>query len=105
VPVAEGPGHRLPIAGILRPVQRWRLHEPRYDITAERWTMHTPAACQDLTFWNCPSRPNLRMRRWSSRRFWPRSAAGDWTDPYAFQKTKIRHVLRHLIFRGPYAAR
>jgi hypothetical protein len=82
---------------LLGPVtaRQWRLRVPRYDITAERWTVLAPG--------NLPGPDLLEL----SIRAEPEDAAliqpaflasirlrG--LDPYAFQQTKTRHVLQHL---------
>jgi hypothetical protein len=81
---------------LLGPVtaQQWRLREPRYDVTAERWTVLTPAnPGLDLLELSITAEPDdatliqpaflasIRLRG---------------LDPYAFQQTKTRHVLQYL---------
>ena len=76
-------------------VEQWRLREPRYDITAERWTMPTPGD---------PPGPDLLELSVTAE---PEDAAlvqpaflasirRKGLDPYAFQQTKTRHVLQYL---------
>ena len=76
-------------------VQQWRLRVPRYDITAERWTILTPgdppglnllelsvtAESEDAALVQPAFLASIRLRG---------------LDPYAFQQTKTRHVLQYL---------
>jgi hypothetical protein len=87
---------------LLGPVkaQQWRLREPGYDITAERWTVPTPSD---------PPGPDLLELSVTAE---PEDAAlvqpaflasirRRGLDPYAFQQTKTRHVLQYL---APFAS-
>ena len=86
---------------LLGPIQaqQWRLREPRYDITAERWTVLTPID---------PPGPDLLELSVTAE---PEDAAlvqpaflasirRRGLDPYAFQQTKTRHVLQYLATFG-----
>lgn len=82
---------------LLGPVtaRQWQLRVPRYDITAERWTVLAPGhpPNPDLLELSITAEPedaaliqpaflaSIRLRG---------------LDPYAFQQTKTRHVLQHL---------
>jgi hypothetical protein len=82
---------------LLGPVEahQWRQREPRYDITAERWTVHVrgdpsgldllelsvTAEAEDASLIQPAFLASIRRRG---------------LDPYAFQQTKTRHVLQHL---------
>ena len=82
---------------LLGPVktQQWGLHEPRYDITAERWTVPTTSD---------PPGPDLLELSVTVE---PEDAAlvqpaflasirRRGLDPYAYQQTKTRHALQYL---------
>jgi hypothetical protein len=82
---------------LLGPVtaQQWRVRVPRYDITAERWTVLAPgnppgldllelsitAEPEDAALIQPAFLASIRLRG---------------LDPYAFQQTKTRHVLQYL---------
>jgi len=86
---------------LLGPIQaqRWRVREPRYDLTAERWTVLTPgdppgpdllelsvtAESEDAALVQPAFLASIRRRG---------------LDPYAFQQTKTRHVLQYLATFG-----
>jgi hypothetical protein len=81
---------------LLGPVkaQRWRLREPRYDITAERWTVLTtgdPAGFDllELSVTAEPEDAALVQPAFLA------SIRRRGLDPYAYQQTKTRHVLQY----------
>jgi hypothetical protein len=82
---------------LLGPVEayRWRLYEPRYDITAERWTVPIPDDPSGVDFLELsvtaePSDAALVQPAFLA------SIRYRGLDPYAFQQTKTRHVLECL---------
>jgi hypothetical protein len=82
---------------LLGPVtaQQWRLREPRYDITAERWTVHIPNAARgrDLLELSVTAEPEDAALLQPA---FLASIRRQGLDPYAFQQTKTRHVLQYL---------
>ena len=82
---------------LLGPVKgrRWHLRDPRYDITAELWTVRIPGDSPgfDLLELSMTAEPDdaalIQPAFLASIR-----ARG--LDPYAFQQTKTRHVLQYL---------
>ena len=82
---------------LLGPVKtcRWRLREPRYDVTAELWTVRIPGDSTgvellELSMTAEPDDAALIQPAFQA------SIRSRGLDPYAFQQTKTRHVLRHL---------
>jgi hypothetical protein len=82
---------------LLGPVKarRWRLREPRYDITAELWAVRIPGDSPgfDLLELSMTAEPD------DAALIQPAFLASirrRGLDPYAFQQTKTRHVLQHL---------
>ena len=87
---------------LLGPVkaQRWRLREPRYDITAERWTVLTTSGppgpdLLELSVMAEPEDAALVLPAFLA------SIRRRGLDPYAYQQTKTRHVLQRL---APFAS-
>jgi hypothetical protein len=82
---------------LLGPVkaQQWRLREPRYDITAERWTVpiRGDASGLDLLELSVTAEPEDAALIQPAFLAWIRRRG---FDPYAFQQTKTRHVLQYL---------
>lgn len=81
-------------------VHKWRLPEPRYDITAERWIVSTPGNPSrvdllELSVTAGPEDAPLVQPAFLA------SVCRLGLDPYAFQETKTRHVLQHLATSGP----
>jgi hypothetical protein len=82
---------------LLGPVtaHRWRLREPRYDITAERWTVPTPGDPPGLDLLELSVTAEPEDAALVQPAFLA-SIRSRGPDPYAFQQTKTRHVLQHL---------
>jgi hypothetical protein len=82
---------------LLGPVtaQRWRLHEPRYDITAERWTILTPGDPPGLDLLELSVTAEPEDAALVQPAFLA-SIRRRGLDPYAFQQTKTRQVLQYL---------
>ena len=82
---------------LLGPVKahRWRLHESRYDITAERWTVLTPGDPPGLDLLELSVTAEPEDAALVQPAFLA-SIRRRGLDPYAFQQTKTRHVLQHL---------
>lgn len=82
---------------LLGPVEarQWRLLESRYDITAERWTVRTPGAPPGLDLLELSVTAEPEDAALVQPAFLA-SIRRRGLDPYAFQQTKTRHVLRHL---------
>lgn len=85
---------------LLGPVKacRWRLRDPRYDITAELWTVRIPGDSPgfDLLELSMTAEPD------DAALIQPAFLASirrRGLDPYAFQQTKTRHVME-LLDRG-----
>jgi hypothetical protein len=87
---------------LLGPVEahQWQRREPRYDITAERWTVRTPAAPSglDLLELSVTAEPDDAALVQPA---FLASIRRRGLDPYAFQQTKTRRVLQHLTARRP----
>ena len=82
---------------LLGPVEahRWRQRGRRYDITAERWTVHVRGDPSGLDFLELsvtaePEDASLIQPAFLA------SIRRRGLDPYAFQQTKTRRVLQHL---------
>jgi len=75
--------------------QRWRLREPRYDITAERWTVLTTSGTPgpDLLELSVTAEPEDAALVQPA---FLASIRRRGIDPYAYQQTKTRHVLQYL---------
>jgi hypothetical protein len=75
--------------------RQWRLHEPRYDITAERWTVRIPGnpSGLDLLELSVTAEPDDAALVQPA---FLASIRRRGLDPYAFQQTKTRHVLQYL---------
>ena len=86
---------------LLGPVtaQRWRLREPRYDITAERWTVLTPGDPPGLDLLELSVTAEPEDAALVQPAFLA-SIRRRGLDPYAFQQTKTRHVLQYLAAFG-----
>ena len=84
---------------LLGPVkaQRWRLREPRYDITAERWTVLTPGDPPGLDLLELSVTAEPEDAALVQPAFLA-SIRRRGLDPYAFQQTKTRHVLQYLAY-------
>lgn len=87
---------------LLGPVEacQWQLRDPRYDITAERWTVRIPGDLSGLDFLELsvtaePSDAALVQPAFLA------SIRHRGLDPYAFHQTKTRHVLERLAAIGP----
>ena len=87
---------------LLGPVkaQQWRLREPRYDITAERWTVLTPGDPPGLDLLELSVTAEPEDAALIQPAFLA-SIRRRGLDPYAFQQTKTRYVLQHLAAFGP----
>jgi hypothetical protein len=87
---------------LLAPVEarQLRVHEPRYDITAERWTVHIPGDPPglDLLGLSVTAEPDDAALVQPAFLATIRRRG---LDPYALQQTKTRHVLQHLAARRP----
>jgi hypothetical protein len=81
-------------------VRRWRLRERRYDITAERWAVRIPGDPPgfDLLELSVTAEPDDAALVQPA--FLATIRRGG-LDPYAFQRTKTRHVLQHLVASSP----
>lgn len=86
---------------LLGPVkaQQWRLRTPRYDITAERWTVFTPGNSPGLDLLELSVTAEPEDAALVQPAFLA-SIRHRGLDPYAFQRTKTRHVLQHLAASG-----
>ena len=82
---------------LLGPVtaHRWRLREPRYDITAERWTVLTPGDPPGLDLLELSVAAEPEDAALVQPAFLA-SIRSRGLDPYAFRQTKTRHVLQYL---------
>jgi len=82
---------------LLGPVaaQRWRLREPPYDITAERWTVRIPGGPPGLDFLELSVTAEPDDAALVQPAFLA-SIRRRGLDPGAFQQTKTRHVLQRL---------
>ena len=76
-------------------VRQWRLDEPRYDITAERWTVLTPGDPPRLDLLELSVTAEPEDAALVQPAFLA-SIRSRGLDPYAFQQTKTRHVLQYL---------
>jgi hypothetical protein len=87
---------------LLGPVRahRWRLHEARYDIAAERWTVLTPGDVPGLDLLELSITAEPEDAALIQPAFLA-SIRRKGLDPYAFQQTKTRHTLQHLTAFGP----
>jgi hypothetical protein len=76
-------------------VHEWRLREPRYDITAERWIVLTPGDGPglDLLELSVTAEPEDAALVQSA---FLASIRRRGLDPYAYQATKTRYVLQYL---------
>lgn len=86
---------------LLGPVRahQWRVHEPRYDIAAERWTVLTPGDLLGLDLLELSITAELEDAALIQPAFLA-SIRRRGLDPYAFQQTKTRHVLHYLAALG-----
>jgi hypothetical protein len=82
---------------LLGPVEarQWRRREPRYDITAERWTVHAPGDPSGLDFLELSVTAGPDDAALVQPAFLA-TIRRRGLDPYAFHQTKTRHVLQHL---------
>jgi len=80
-------------------VQQWRLRVPRYDITAERWTILTPGDPPGLNLLELSVTAESEDAALVQPAFLA-SIRRRGLDPYAFQRTKTRYVLQHLVLSG-----
>jgi hypothetical protein len=82
---------------LLGPVKahQWRLREPRYDITAERWTVRLPGDLSGLDLLELSVTGEPEDAALVQPAFLASIRRRE-LDPYAFQQTKTRHVLQHL---------
>jgi hypothetical protein len=82
---------------LLGPVkaQQWRRREPRYDITAERWTVLTPSRPPGLDLLELSVTAEPEDAALVQPAFLA-SIRRKGLDPYAFQQTKTRYVLQYL---------
>lgn len=82
---------------LLGPVKahRWRLHEPRYDIVAERWTLLARRGLPGLDLLELSTTAEPKDAALIQPAFLA-SIRRRGLDPYAFQQTKTRHTLQHL---------
>lgn len=82
---------------LLGPVKarQWHLREPQYDITAELWTVGAPGDPSGLNFLELSVTAEPDDAALIQPAFLA-SIRRRGLDPYAFQQTKTRHVLRHL---------
>ena len=76
-------------------VRQWRRREPRYDITAERWTVPIPGHPSGLDLLELsvtaePEDAGLVQPAFLA------TIRHRGLDPHAFQQTKTRYVLQHL---------
>jgi hypothetical protein len=87
---------------LLGPVKayRWRLREPRYDITAERWTVITPGDPPGLDLLELSVTAEPEDAALVQPAFLA-SIRRRGVDPYGFSQTKTRHVLERLATSGP----
>jgi len=87
---------------LLGPVEarQWRLRESRYDITAERWTVHIPGDPSGLDLLELSVTAEPEDAALVQPAFLA-SIRRRGLDPYAFQQTKTRHVLQHLAALRP----
>ena len=87
---------------LLGPVKarQWRLHEPRWDITAEQWTVRIPGnpSGLDLLELSVTAEPDDAALVQPA---FLASIRRRGLDPYAFHRTKTRQVLQHLAALGP----
>ena len=77
----------------------WRLPEPRYDITAERWTVRIPGDPSGLDFLELSVMAEPDDAALVQPAFLA-TISSRGLDPYAFQQTKTRHTLQHLAALG-----
>jgi hypothetical protein len=82
---------------LLGPVvaDQWRLPEPPYDITAERWTVRIPGDPSGLDFLELSVTAEPDDAALVQPAFLA-SIRRRGLDPHAFQQTKTRHVLQRL---------
>jgi len=87
---------------LLGPIKarQWRLREPRYDITAEQWTVHTPGGPPGLDLLELSVTAETEDAALVQPAFLA-SVRRRGLDPYAFHRTKTRQVLQHLAALGP----
>ena len=83
---------------LLGPVEarRWRLREPPHDITADRWTVRIPGDPSGLDFLELSVMAEPNDAALVQPAFLA-SIRRRGLDPYAFQQTKTRQVLQHLV--------
>ena len=86
---------------LLGPVKahQWQLHEPRYDITVEQWTIRTPGDPPEFDLLELSVTAEPEDAALVQPAFLA-SIRRRGLDPYAFQPTKTRHVLQHLTTSG-----
>jgi hypothetical protein len=91
------PGLDLGGLCLLGPVRarRWRLREPRYDITAERWTVRIPGDRSGLDLLELSVTADPDDAALVQPAFLA-SIRRRGLDPYAFQEAKTRYVLDNL---------
>ena len=82
---------------LLGPVnaRQWRLREPRFAITAERWTGRIPGDPSGINFLELSVMAEPDDAALIQPAFLASIRRGG-VDPYAFQQTKTRHVLQRL---------
>jgi hypothetical protein len=83
---------------LLGPVtaRQWRLRVPRYDISAERWTVFAPGKPPGLDLLELSVTAEPEDAALIQPAFLA-SIRRRGLDPYAFQQTKTRLVLQHLV--------
>lgn len=81
-------------------VRQWRLREPRYDITAERWTVLTPGDLPGLDLLELSVTAEPEDAALVQPAFLA-SIRRRGLDPYAFQQARIRYALQYLAASGP----